>query len=363
MSPTRTSPPCRACLGFAAEPPLAMRSTDARAGIVGISRHVVYALAAGAADVSLDVAGAAVAGRGMSGVLAGGPEAFAAAPFPRRNKLSTPEPPPRRLRQRLLLHVRPRVPAECQRPSLAGQPGADVPPRVPAYGDDTSIAIPFFASDPASVDLAGQRLGRPAAAGPAAPPVEAGLSAFRRIDAPETDSSRTDFNRVTVEHSCDARQIRPGRLWPLVLDPTAHLVPHGLGSLCCLVRDRPGNGGDVVEGVLHHVSRPNQNIIRHREEQRQRTEEHSDRQQEPFDWFQVSVRVARPCRAASDANVSTSAVPWGCAFRVAGHEGWYDRLFRQWARRAPCIERCPVSKPASVAHVRLCGLTLGDEGA
>ena len=211
-SPARSTPTRRPRLGVGAEPPLAVRRTDACICIAGISRHVVQALPAVAADISLDVAGAGVAGRSAPGIPAGGLKAFATAPVPGLNEFAAPEPAPRGLRRRLLVHVRPRVPAERQCPSLSYQPSVDVPPAVPAYGDDASVTIPFFASDRAAVDSAGQRLGCPATAGPAATPVEAGLSALRRIDAPETDALVTDFNRVAVEHARNPRQIRLKRL-------------------------------------------------------------------------------------------------------------------------------------------------------
>ena len=54
------------------------------------------------------------------GVPVGGLKPFAAAPVPRLNEFSAPEPPPRHLRCRLLPHVRPRVPAVRQRPNQNG---------------------------------------------------------------------------------------------------------------------------------------------------------------------------------------------------------------------------------------------------
>ena len=134
-----------------------MRRADARLRIDGISRQVVDASPIAAADVPLDVACSAVSGSGVPGVPVGDMQAFAPAPVPGRDEFSAPQSPLCRLRRRFLLHVRSRVSAVCQRPSLADQPGVDVSAAVPADGDDASVMIPLFAHDRAAIDAAGQR--------------------------------------------------------------------------------------------------------------------------------------------------------------------------------------------------------------
>ena len=118
---------------------------------------MVDASPAVAADVSLDVARSAVSGSGVPCVPAGGIQAFTLPPVPGPDEFSAPQPPPRRLRRRLLLHVRPCVPAVRQRPPLADQPGVDIPPAVPAYGNDAPVMIPLFAHHRVAVDATGQR--------------------------------------------------------------------------------------------------------------------------------------------------------------------------------------------------------------
>ena len=105
ISPSRSSPARRPCLGFGAEPPLAPRGTDFGALVVPVSGNVINAHAAVVADVSLDTApataGSAVpchaaddTGHVLAGVPGSAREALASPPIPGRHEVAAPDPQP-----------------------------------------------------------------------------------------------------------------------------------------------------------------------------------------------------------------------------------------------------------------------------
>ena len=105
ISPSRSSPARRPCLGFGAEPPLAPRETDFGPLVVPVSGDMVNAHAAVVADVSLDTAPATAGsaapchtandpGRVLAGVPGRAREALASAPIPGRHEVAAPDPQP-----------------------------------------------------------------------------------------------------------------------------------------------------------------------------------------------------------------------------------------------------------------------------